>query len=156
MASMKRYALLSVLVLWSSGCVATAADPEEGFFSQATAPSLTAEMPSPTGSFRTFTASGTIDTANAFFQSLGSNGRACVHCHQAQDAWSITPAHVLARFNATTPKGTDPIFLTNDGSNSPLADVSTEAARQTAYSMLLTKGLIRVGIGIPEGADFEL
>src|SRR3954470_8871976 len=109
MASMKRYAPLSVLVLWSSGCVAAVADPPEGFFSQATSPSLTAEMPSPTGSFQTFTASGTIDSANAFFQSLGSNGRACVHCHEPQDAWTITPAHLLARFNATTPKGTDPV-----------------------------------------------
>ena len=92
----------------------------------------------------------------AFFQSLGTNGRACVHCHQAQDGWTITPAHVQARFNATTPRGTDPVFRTNDGSNSPLADVSTEAARQAAYSMLLSKGLIRVGIGMPANAEFEL
>jgi len=159
MASMKRFQGALGLLLLGSGCMATGDDPT-GVLSQATSiaasTSLTAAMPSPTGSFQTFTASGTIDTTNAFFQSLGSNGRACVHCHEPQDAWTITPAHVLARFNATTPKGTDPIFRTNDGSNSPLADVSTEAARQTAYSMLLTKGLIRVGIGIPDGADFEL
>jgi len=52
--------------------------------------------------------------------------------------------------------GTDPIFRTNDGSNSPQADVSTVQARRRAYSMLLTKGLIRVGIGIPDDAEFEL
>src|SRR5439155_10322767 len=44
----------------------------------------------------------------------------------------------------------------NDGSNSPAADVSSLAARRSAYSMVLTKGLIRVGIGVPASADFEL
>ncbi|HEX9101547.1 MAG TPA: hypothetical protein VF997_05050, partial [Polyangia bacterium] len=120
------------------------------------APALTDEMPSPTGRFQTYSLTGTIDQTNPFFLSLGTNGRSCVTCHQPQDGWTITPAHVQARFEATTPKGTDPIFRTNDGSNSPTADVSTEAARRAAYSMLLAKGLIRVGIGIPSDAEFEL
>jgi hypothetical protein len=66
----------------------------------------------------------------------------------------VTPAHIQARFDASG--GTDPIFRPNDGSNSPQADVSTLAARLSAYSMLLSKGLIRVGIGIPDTAEFEL
>jgi hypothetical protein len=64
------------------------------------------------------------------------------------------PSHVQARFEATD--GEDPIFRTNDGSNSPNADVSSVEARRSAYSMLLTKGLIRVGIGVPFNAEFEL
>jgi hypothetical protein len=52
--------------------------------------------------------------------------------------------------------GTDPIFRTNDGSNSPNANVSNAAARRLAYSMLLKKGLIRVGLPIPANAEFEL
>ncbi len=40
--------------------------------------------------------------------------------------------------------------------DSPLADVSTRQAREKAYGMLLSKGLIRIGIGIPAGAEFEL
>jgi hypothetical protein len=44
----------------------------------------------------------------------------------------------------------------NDGAVSPLADVSTLKARRSAYAMLLSKGLIRVGIGIPAGAEFDL
>jgi hypothetical protein len=52
--------------------------------------------------------------------------------------------------------GLGAIFRTNDGSNSPAADVSTLDARRRAYSMVLTKGLIRVGIGVPATADFEL
>src|SRR5262249_28494298 len=35
-------------------------------------------------------------------------------------------------------------------------DVSTTSKRQTAYAMLLSKALIRVGIGIPAGAEFSL
>ena len=107
-----------------------------------------------TGEVRTFSTKGGIDVRNAFFQSLGTNGRSCGSCHQASDAWSITPAHLQARFDLDG--GLDPIFRTNDGSNSPLADVSTVEARKEAYSMLLSKGLIRVGIGIPANAEFEL
>src|SRR4029434_9736928 len=66
----------------------------------------------------------------------------------------VTPAGLQERFETT--KGRDPIFRTNDGSNSPLADVSTVAARRAAYSMLLTKGLIRVGLPVPANAEFDL
>ena len=41
-------------------------------------------------------------------------------------------------------------------SNSPDADVSTLATRRQAYSMLLTRGVIRVGLAVPATADFEL
>lgn len=91
---------------------------------------------------------------NPFFKSLGTNGRSCGSCHVREEGWTVTPAGMQARFAATG--GTDPAFRTNDGANSPLADVSTVQARSAAYSMLLTKGLIRVGIGIPAGAEFEL
>lgn len=106
------------------------------------------------GWLRTFTRSGGIDRDNAFFQPIGTNGRSCESCHRQEAAWSITPEGVQARFDASD--GTDPIFRTNDGSNSPLADVSTREARRAAYSMLLTRGLIRVGIGIRGDAEFTL
>jgi len=108
----------------------------------------------PSGIVRTFNVNGAIDFDNPFFQSLGTNGRSCGSCHQAADGWTIVPSHVRARFDATG--GEDPIFRTNDGSNSPAADVSTIEARRSAYSMLLSKGLIRVGIGVPANAEFEL
>lgn len=91
---------------------------------------------------------------SAFFQSLGTNGRSCVTCHQASDGWSVTPAHIRARFVAT--QGMDPIFRTNDGANCPSADVSTLNARRNSYSMLLNKGLIRVSIGVPSNAEFAV
>lgn len=108
----------------------------------------------PTGVVRTFTTSGATDNSNAFFQSLGTNGRSCGSCHQASDAWSVTPAHIQLRFQVS--QGLDPIFRTNDGANCPSADVSTLQARQQAYSMLLNKGLIRVSIGVPANAEFSV
>jgi len=110
--------------------------------------------PNATGVAATFSTEGRIGLRGPFFQSLGTNGRACVSCHQPQAGWTITPENVELRFDLT--QGTDPIFRTNDGSNSPAADVSTVAARRAAYSMLLSKGVIRVGIGIPANAEFEL
>jgi hypothetical protein len=106
------------------------------------------------GTLQTFSASGSVDTTSAFFQSFGINGRSCVSCHVPQSGWTLTPSELLARFNAT--QGLDPVFSTNDGANSPTADVSTPAARQNAYSMLLAKGLIRVGLPIPADAEFTL
>lgn len=111
-------------------------------------------FPNPSGSAVTVNLNGAIDLSNEFFQNLGTNGRSCDACHRLEEGWSITPAGVQARFNDT--QGTDPIFRVNDGSNSPNADVTTVDARRSAYSMLLTKGLIRVGIGIPNNAEFEL
>jgi len=108
----------------------------------------------PTGVAKSFSTAGHIDTDNQFFQSLGTNGRACITCHQPSTGWTITPAEVRGRFEKTG--GLDPIFRTNDGSNSPWADVTTVESRRSAYSMLLNKGLIRVGIGIPAGAEFTL
>ena len=102
----------------------------------------------------TISTAGAVNLSNPFFQSLGGNGRACVSCHQPSAGWTVTPANVRARFDASA--GTDPIFRTNDGSVSPDADVSTVDARRAAYAMLLNKGLIRVGIGIPANAQFDL
>src|SRR5205085_7230608 len=106
----------------------------------------------PSGTMSTYSTAGPIDVGNAFFQNLGTNGRTCNSCHVSSNAWTISPAEVQARFKATS--GTDPIFRPVDGANCPSADVSTVAARRTAYSLLLNKGLIRVSIGTPFQRDF--
>jgi cytochrome c peroxidase len=106
------------------------------------------------GEFRTFSTAGTIDTSNPFFQDLGANGRRCVTCHQPDDGWTITPAHVRRRFDATD--GNDPIFRTNDGSVCAGADIGTLDARRQAFRLLLDKGLIRVGMPLPDGAEFTV
>jgi hypothetical protein len=112
-------------------------------------------LPNPFGAAATFNANGTkVDTTGDFFTSFGTNGRTCGSCHVPTDGWSIIPAHLQERFNQTA--GLDPVFHNNDGTNSPLADQSTVAARRAASSMLLTKGLIRIGIGVPATAEFTL
>jgi hypothetical protein len=146
-------ALASVCLISAStlgGIAAAQGDPT----GNATARGGLRPDPNPSGAAQTLSIAGRIDSANPFFQNLGTNGRSCSSCHVQGEGWTITPAGVRQRFKSTA--GTDPIFRVNDGSNSPLADVSTVQARERAYSMLLSKGLIRVGIGIPGDAEFEL
>ena len=102
----------------------------------------------------TFSTAGGIDLDSEFFHDYGTNGRTCGSCHTPEEGWSISAAKVQERFFATG--GLHPIFRPVDGANSPSANVSTLAARLDAYSMLLERGVIRVGIGIPAGAEFEL
>lgn len=106
------------------------------------------------GKDATYSTAGFIDLNNPFFKSLGSNGRSCGSCHIPSQGWTITPQGVQKLFDET--KGLDPLFRLVDGANSPLADVSTVKKRRAAYSMLLEKANIRVGIGIPDTAEFEL
>jgi len=113
------------------------------------------EFSDPDGRFANLNLDGPTDTTNnPFFQDLGTNGRRCVTCHQPSDAFSITPPHIRHRFE--TSHGTDPIFRPVDGANCPTADVSTLEERQKAYSLLLTKGLIRIGIAVPANADYQV
>jgi cytochrome c peroxidase len=113
------------------------------------------EFADPEGRFANLNLGGPTDTTkNPFFLDLGTNGRRCVTCHQASDAWSVTPPHIQFRFEST--RGTDPIFRPVDGANCPTADVSTFGERREAYSLLLTRGLIRVGVAVPATADYQV
>lgn len=111
-------------------------------------------FPDPTGENQTVSLTGPVPASDPFFTPLGTNGRACVTCHAPQTGWTVTPQSIQARFAATD--GTDPIFRTVDGSNSPLDSVATVQERESAYSMLLTRGVIRIGLPIPSGAQFTL
>ena len=117
-------------------------------------PDLLTTFPNSSGLARSVSSTGGVDGSNVFFQPLGVNGRSCATCHQAADGWTVTPAHIQDRFEVSA--GTDPIFRTVDGANSPLADVSSMEAKRTAYSLLLEKGLIRVGLPVPANAEFSL
>ena len=108
----------------------------------------------PTGKAATFASGGRPVADNAFFEDLGTNGRRCVTCHQPNDGWTITPGHVQARFAAT--HGSDPIFTNNDGSNCEGEVATTVAEKRAAYSLLLTRGLIRVGLDVPQAAEFVI
>jgi cytochrome c peroxidase len=106
-----------------------------------------------TGRITTLNVNGdVVDPTNPFFEDLGTNGRRCSTCHRPEDAMTVTPAHLQERFAAT--RGTDPIFRPNDGSNCEGADPHTVGERRDAYSLLLSKGLIRIGIDVPDNAEF--
>lgn len=107
----------------------------------------------PTGLSETVFATGD-DPTGPFFTSLGSNQRTCASCHDRDAGWSLSPAVIAARFDATD--GTDPLFRAVDGAHAPGADTSTSLARRAAYDLLLSRGLIRVGQPIPASAEFEL
>src|SRR6266404_6616905 len=110
----------------------------------------------PTGASETYsTTGGGVDLRGPFFQSLGTNGRSCGSCHQPSDGMSVSGANVQQRFLQT--QGQDPIFRTVDGSNcNHSMDVSTLAGRSAAYSLLRTRGLIRIAIGVPANADYRV
>nr|CCO25555.1 Hypothetical protein Nit79A3_3156 [uncultured bacterium] len=110
-------------------------------------------VPNEAGSSLTISTKGGIDANNPFFKPMG-NGRSCATCHQADQGWSISPEGIQAKFNQSN--GLDPLFRLVDGANSPTAAVGTIDQKRLAYSMLLTKGLIRVGMPIPANAEFSL
>lgn len=114
-----------------------------------------AAEPDPTGKVASFQPKGaTFTFTNSFFKDLGTNGRTCFTCHQPQNGWSVSAADVAKRFKASD--GDDPIFRLVDGATCPNADVSTLAAKQQAYILLTSKGLIRIGLPIPAGAEFAV
>ncbi len=106
------------------------------------------------GSAETISTAGILSTTgNLFFQPLG-NGRSCASCHDVNAGWTLTPQVLASRFSASN--GTDPVFKPVDGANSPLAPVATVAERRSAYSMLLSRGVIRIGLPMPAQAQFTL
>jgi len=94
------------------------------------------------------------DTTNPFFKPLGSNARTCATCHAPNDGWSVSPGGLLKRFSNTS--GLDPIFLPLDGTNCPTLPLDTVAHRQTASSLLINRGLIRVELAVPASADYTI
>jgi len=109
----------------------------------------------PSGIISTYQPNGDTQTSsNAFFQNLGTNGRTCFTCHQPQTGWSVSAQSVQDRFNSSA--GTDPIFRLVDGATCPNADVSTLQNKLQAYSLLLSKGLIRIGLPVPANTEFQV
>jgi cytochrome c peroxidase len=107
------------------------------------------------GAIATYQPKGATPTAkNAFFQDLGTNGRTCFTCHQPADGWSLSAQHAQDRFHANS---NDPLFRLVDGATCPSDDVSTRRAKRKAYSLLLAKGLIRIGLPVPSnGLEFQI
>ncbi|MGH9543998.1 MAG: hypothetical protein ACRD23_02160 [Terriglobales bacterium] len=113
-------------------------------------------LPNRSGLLETYNVNNApINLTGAFFQSLGTNGRSCASCHLPTEGWSVSAAELQLRFLLT--QGLDPIFRTNDGSNCDHnIDTSTVQGRRQAYSLLLSKGLIRIALSVPESAEFRV
>jgi hypothetical protein len=146
-----RFKRIIIIVVLGGGC---AAPPRLGELGSAVNGDGQQTFADVSGQFATLSTTGAIDTTGPFFQSLGTNGRSCGSCHLASDAWGLSAAHAQQIFDAT--QGTDPLFRSVDGAVSPEADTSTLAARSTAYALLRTKGLIRVGMNVPANAEFAV
>lgn len=113
-------------------------------------------LPNGSGFLETYNINKTsIGLNGAFFQSLGTNGRSCSSCHVPTEGWTVSSDELKLRFLLT--QGTDPIFRTNDGSNCDQnIDVSTVEGRRKAYSLLINRGLIRIALSPPAGAEFTV
>lgn len=117
--------------------------------SAGTTPSVIPQLeidPNSLGSTGSYETGGATNTAgNAFFQSLGTNGRSCFTCHQPSSGMSISVSNIVARSGISQ---FDPLFAPVDGANCPSAVLKGDPFA-SAHSLLLTKGLIRVSMPVP-------
>ena len=112
-----------------------------------------------TGAIRLVLTGGALDTRNhAFFAARGPDGRACVTCHQPADGMSLSAASARRQWDKAG--AGDPLFAAFDGSNCP----SLPQAERASHSLLLDKGLLRIGrpwpprdgAGQPLQPDFDI
>lgn len=97
-----------------------------------------------TGQLGILNADGPVPTkGHSFFEALGPNGRACVTCHQPSNAMSVSVDLIRERWRSTN--GKDPLFAAIDGSDNP----SLPQDRESSHSLLLNRGLFRVGLPWP-------
>ena len=126
------------------------------------------QFKNPHGKVGNYNAPGaTITANNAFFQSLGTNGRSCVTCHNPPSGLGLSLKNIKARFRSNL---NDPLFAPVDGANCPDAVPAQytsgslyggnrgkgKKALKDAYSMLLTRGLIRIRIKVPANAEYTV
>ena len=100
---------------------------------------LSATYQDKSGDLLVYNAEGDMATrGHAFFTPMGSNGRACITCHQLSNAMSVTPERLADRWEATG--GTDPVFAAVDGSDCP----TLPQDQRGSHALLLQRGLFRI------------
>lgn len=103
------------------------------------------------GKLGVLNASGAVNTKDhPFFTPLGTNGRACVNCHQPTYGMTISSASMLERWKST--EGQDPVFAAFDGSNCP----NLPQDQESSHSLLIQRGLFRIPVALPENAEFTI
>jgi len=88
----------------------------------------------------------TLSQGNAFFEPIGTNGRACVSCHQPASGMGLSVQAIQRRWRETG--GKDPLFAVIDGANCP----DLPPAQPASHSLLLKRGLFRVSLPWPRHA----
>ena len=102
---------------------------------------LFSTFPDSTGDITVVNMDGPIATANhPFFQNIGTNGRACITCHQPSNAMGLSTDRIHQQYLDT--RGKDPVFAAVDGSNCP----SLPQSDVTSHSLLLQRGLFRIAL----------
>jgi cytochrome c peroxidase len=149
--------LLAVPLAMGGAATVSAATPEEIYNSGNFPPSVAkyeSDIDS-TGVLQSYLPAGGLKvlSSNPFFQSLGTNGRSCATCHQPPSGMSISLANIQARYTATG--GRDPLFAPIDGATCP-SNATGTGQPQSAYSLLLNQGLIRVALTVPAGAQYTI
>jgi hypothetical protein len=127
--------------------------PEHNWISAGSAGVLPQQMEyaTPTGKLGVMLSSGPVDMkGHPFFTPLGTNGRACVTCHQPAYAMSFSADAARELWRRTN--GKDPLFAAVDGSNCP----SLPQDQEKSHSLLLNRGLIRVPLPLPKDAEFTI
>lgn len=111
------------------------------------------------GTVGVLNATGSVNTeGHPFFKPLGTNGRACVSCHQPAWGMSVSAVGLSERWRETD--GKDPVFAAFDGSNCP----SLPQDKESSHSLLLKRGLFRIPLawppknadGSPKPVDFTI
>ncbi|MGI1677389.1 MAG: hypothetical protein K6L75_01535 [Cellvibrionaceae bacterium] len=95
--------------------------------------------PNATGIVTTIYEGETLQTKDhPFFSAIGTNGRACVTCHQPADGMSLKAETAKKRWLETN--GTDPLFAAIDGSDCP----NLPQDKESSHSLLINHGLFRI------------
>src|SRR5260370_28541708 len=94
--------------------------------------------------------SAPLDDTNTFFDpGFGTNGQACVTCHQPSLGFTINVRRIQAAFSATGLTG--PLFQLNDTANNPNGSVSAGN-----FSLFMDTGVTRIGRTLPASSDFTV
>jgi hypothetical protein len=137
---------LLAAALCSSMSVAAQSQPAGRWWAPGEGRALPASLDyvNPDGTLGILNTAGAIDTkGHPFFEPIGTNGRACITCHQPADAMSISAPTARERWRETG--GKDPLFAAIDGKNCPTLPQEDPAS----HSLLLNRGLIRVFLPWP-------
>jgi hypothetical protein len=103
----------------------------------------------PQGEVGVISTTPTSTEGHPFFEAVGTNGRACVTCHQPANAMSLSVDTIKKRWADT--QGSDPLFAMVDGANCP----NLKPEDPASHSLLLENGLFRVGMPWPPASGVE-